>query len=54
MEMTLAILMGIGTFVGIPMVIGLALTGGYMAATHKKYQTRVRVEKTVGTEKSTA
>jgi hypothetical protein len=54
MEMTLAILMGIGIFVGIPMVVGLTVTGGYMAATHKKYQAKVKVEKAVGTEKVAA
>ena len=54
MEMTLAILMGIGIFVGIPVVIGLAVTGGYLAVTRKKYQAKVGVEKAVGTEKVTA
>jgi hypothetical protein len=54
MEMTLAILMGIGIFVGIPMVVGLTVTGGYMAATHKEYQAKAKVEKAVGTGKVTA
>jgi hypothetical protein len=54
MEMTLAILMGLGIFLGIPVVIGLAVTGGYLAATHKKYQAKEKVEKAVGTEKVTA
>ena len=51
MEMTLAILMGIGIFVGIPVVVGLMVTGGYLAATRKKYQAKVKVEKAVGKEK---
>jgi len=51
MEMTLAILMGLGIFLGIPVVIGLAVTGGYLAATRKKYQAKAKLEKAVGTEK---
>ena len=54
MEMTLAILMGLGIFLVIPVVIGLAVTGGYLAATRKKYQAKAKLEKAVETKKVTA
>ena len=53
MEMTLAILMGLGIFLAIPVVIGLAVTGGYLAATRKKYLVKAKLEKAVDTEKVT-
>ena len=46
MEMTLAILMALGIYVGIPVVIGLAVAGGYVAMDR-----RVRkVAQTAGTQ----
>ena len=53
MEMTLAILMGLGIFLVIPVVIGLTVTGGYLAATRKKYLVKAKLEKAVDTEKVT-
>jgi len=50
METTLAVLMTLGIFVGIPVVIGLAVAGGYVLADRRvrkaKYQTEKVTEAT--------
>ena len=54
MELTLAILMVLGIFVGIPAVIGFAIAGTYILADHRTQKAKPKVEAVTKTKVLTA